>query len=309
MNDFRDFDEMSRTIQNMGSKWKQASANGDKKNTYFAIHKRMLDLNEFLNNERSDMNDKISSMRETYTDKIVSAEQSKLTKEFNELANSLVEDCRKEINTLTDSKRENIVKMLSTPPTQEQLRLLEVLNMRADLSETELQNIVPMFFDNYNAIKVLQNIGQQNGITITLPVQLDARTMFDNVSSANAELSEACKFIAEPLQKIPLKYKAFFTRDPKSPDFIHDPDYVSYIEVIDGVPQLQDVKTKKTTLTPTEQRKIDYYFKDLSENASDGERLMKTEEVMKKHPEDIDILKVSDYKDYVAEVEESASNS
>lgn len=307
MSEYKNFDEMSRTIKNMGAKWKQASANTDKKNTYAGIHKRMIALNTFLNNERKDMNNNLSAMRETYSDKLIATKRAELTKDFNELSANLAKDCRSEIKKLTDSKRDNIAQMLSTAPSDEQLRLLQVLQMRDDLTDTELQNIVPVFFDNYNAMKVLQNIGKQNGISLHLPEQLDARAMFENVTKAEAELNEACKHIADDWHNVPIQYRAFFSENPEQPDFIQDPDYREIAATMDSVPQLQDVKATKTELTPTEKRKISYYYNDVG--VTDAELLQRTKEIMEKHPEDVELLKVSDYKGYVADVEEAATNA
>lgn len=309
MNTYRNFDEMARTIKSMGTKWKQASADTDKKNTYAGIHRRMIDLNKFLNNERNDMNKNLSSMREVYSDKLISTKRAELTKDFDELSKGLVSDCRKEIKSLSDNRRNNIVSMLSTAPSAEQLRLLQILQMRDDLTDTELQNIVPVFFDNYNAMKVLQTIGKQNGITLILPAQLDARAMFESVEKAETGLSEACNHIAENWHNMPLQYKAFYTENPEQPDFIQDPEYRELVETMDSVPQLQDVKAAKTELTPTEKRKISYYYRDVADSVSDTELLQKTKEVMEQHPEDIELLKISDYKGYVADVEDAASNA
>lgn len=307
MTNYKNFDEMARTIKSMGAKWEQASENTDKKNTYAGIHRRMIALNVFLNHERKDMLDGLTAMRETYSDKLVAKKRTELEKDFNELSANLVKDCRAEVKKLTDSKRENIAQMLSTAPSDNQLRLLQVLQMRSDLTDTELQNVAPVFFDNYNAMKVLQNIGTQNGIALHLPEQLDARAMYEHVTNANAILSEACNHITDERRNIPLQYHAFFDENPRQPDFIQDPTYRAIVAVMDSVPQLQDVKAKKTELTPTEKRKIEYYYKGVG--VTDAELTQRTREIMAKHPEDVELLKVSDYKEFVAEAENTATNA
>lgn len=309
MSEFKDFDEMSRTIKSMSSKWEKASEGADEKQTYAALHSRMVHLHEFLANERDDMNKRLSSMRDTYSEKVVEKQKKKLSKEFDEFSNNLVKACREEIQELTESKREHIAQMITTPPSDDQLRLLQVLQMRTNISDTELQNIAPAFFDNYNALKVLQNIGEKNGVHVALPVQLDARAMFEAVTGANAELLGASEYLSTPNRNVAIQYRAFYSENPEQPDFIQDPKYREYVEAMDGIPQLQDIKATKESLTPMEKVKIQHYYSDIADSVSDLEITKRTAEIMSAHPEDIPLLKVSDYKGYVADVEAAASNA
>ena len=75
--------------------------------------------------------------------------------------------------------------------------------------------------------------------------------------------------------------------------------------MLDYVPQLQDFIAMKTSLTPVEKARIDWYYRDLSKGASEIEIEQYTKEVMEKHPEVVELLKLSDYSEYVEIVETS----
>ena len=61
-----------------------------------------------------------------------------------------------------------IGEMLATPPTDAQNRLLTALQMRSNIDATELYSLFPAFFGNYQAMRVLQDIGEKNGVKIAL---------------------------------------------------------------------------------------------------------------------------------------------
>ena len=58
--------------------------------------------------------------------------------------------------------------MLATPPTDAQNRLLTALQMRSNIDATGLYSLFPAFFGNYQAMRVLQDIGEKNGVKIAL---------------------------------------------------------------------------------------------------------------------------------------------
>ena len=312
MENFKSFEEMHDTIKRLGEKWDKATEGTDKARTYAAVHQHLTQLNLFLNNERNDMNRKIEKLGDTYSTKVISRQREKLTAEYNETASKLVQAARTEVRELTASKREKMGEMLTTPPTAEQLRLLEVLKMRNDIDMVEIHSVLPMFFDNYHAMRVLQAVGTSNGINVKLPVLLDPRSMYEGVEGANAFLMGACDQLGTAWNKMPTEYRAFYTVNDSEPGKCFEPQYSEFIEMFDNVPQLQEVKTEKTQLTAIEREKIGVYFKDVAtldptDKIQDIEILKHTQKVMSEHPEDVELLKLSQYGDYVREVEEAAT--
>ena len=311
MENIKSFDEVSQSIKRMGAKWKEQADNTASVKTYAGLHKKLTSLHLFLANEKKDINRRISAMAETYSKKVVEKNRVKLMGEFEELARTMVEAARKEVIELTRSKEEHIADMLTSAPSESQLRLLSVLGMRDDLDKVELQNIVPAFFDNYNAMKVLQNIAKSNGIHVQLPVQLDVRTMYEQIEIAHGFLMGACEQLTTLWGAMPAQYHAFYTVNDKEPGKIYDPTYAEYVELFDHVPQLQEIRTEKTALSAIEAAKIKAYFApvadvDTSDSVEDIKVLKHVQAVMVEHPEDIELLKMSQYAKYVLEIEEAA---
>lgn len=312
MEKFKSFEDMSDTIKRMGEKWNKATEGADKVKSYAGVHKHLSSLNFFLNNERNEMNSKIKKLGGIYSQQVVAKQREKLTAEYEETAAKLIEAAREEVRGLTAAKREKMGEMLTTPPSAEQLHLLDVLKMRNDLSMTEVQNILPVFFDNYHAMRVLQTIGESNGIAVKLPVQLDPRTMYDGVKEAHSFLMGACDQLGTSWSKMPIAYRAFFTVNDNEPGKCYDPHYVEYVDVFDSVPQLQEIKAKKTKLTATEAEKIAHYFREVADldpadSVQDMEIMRHTQTVMSNHPEDMELLKLSKYGEYVKAIEANAT--
>lgn len=310
MDEFKEFEVLQQRIRSNAEKHKEHMEKTDKVQTYKGIADRLNNAQFFLQNERNDMNKQIAELREKYSNKVVDNKRTEIMKEYNSLVSNEKSALLKEIQALTTSKMGLVEEMLATPPTDTQLNLLRVLEMRSDIDSVELQSVVPAFFDNYNAMKVLQNIGEKNGVHITLPVQMNAREMFNKISKANDFLVGACGQIGTEKKKMPLDYHAFYTVDPEHTDTLQDPHYRELVATLDSVAQLQEVRAEKTSLTPSEQVKIDYYFRNIADtDLSSIEALKHTQEVMTQHPEEIGLLKLSKYKDLVSEVEESATRN
>lgn len=73
---------------------------------------------------------------------------------------------------------------------------------------------------------------------------------------------------------------------------------------------MQEVKAEKQFLSKGEKARLDWYLRDVAtlNPAVPGDHtviLCKVKDVMEKHPDSVNLLKMSDYKDYVAEVEET----
>ncbi|MBC8585833.1 hypothetical protein [Youxingia wuxianensis] len=112
----------------------------------------------------------------------------------------------------------------------------------------------------------------------------------------------ACDELFKPKDKTS-RYTDFFTVNPDEPDKVYSPVYADYIAVLDTVPQLQDVSAKKSGLSISEKQKIDWYFRDLPENANKTRVAEFVRDVMQKHPEITPLLKLSKYSEAVEIVE------
>jgi hypothetical protein len=136
--------------------------------------------------------------------------------------------------------------------------------------------------------------------------------MFENVKAVTEYLLKACDELAKPKRERDIKYSAFFTVDPADPNKCLDPFYMDFVAALDSIPQLNDCKTEKTALTPVEQAKIDWYYRN-TEKLTEDQLILHTEKVLTDHPEIKDLLQFTPYSKHpdiiaLARAEEAAES-
>lgn len=301
---FKDFDELQRSITETRRAWENGTIAPMRKkvDTYHGIWEELNCSRFFWSNEYRDAMEKFKESENTFAPAVIASRKQAYNDEHTKMTAAATAAYRSMIKNFTSKQHDNVRKMVRTAPTESMRNLLEVLKMRDDLSPVELQDIVPVCYDNYNALRALQTIARQNGITITVPVQLDCAEMHKTIDKAHDYLMGACDELFKPKNKV-LHYRDFFTVNPDEPDKVYSPVYADYIAVLDTVPQLQDVSAKKSGLSISEKQKIDWYFRDLPDNANRTQLAQHTKEVMEKHPDDVALLKLSKFAEYVEIVE------
>ena len=301
---FKDFDELQRAIAESRKAWENGTNAQMMKNadTYHGIWKELNRSRFFWSNEYKDAMERFKESENTFAPAVIASRRQAYNDEHTKMIAAATASYRFMIREFTTKQHDNVRKMVRTAPTASMRNLLEVLKMRDDLSQVELQNILPIAFDNYHALRTLQTLARQNGITLTVPVQLDCAEMHKAIDKAHDYLMGACDELFKPNDKT-VHFRDFFTVNPDEPDKVYSPVYADYIAVLDTVPQLQDVSAKKSGLSVLEKQKIDWYFRDLPDNANKTQLAQFTRNVMQKHPEDIPLLKLSQYAESVEIVE------
>ena len=295
---FDTFEALERSIKRVGDKWVVVNNDIDNNTRYKSQWSMLNLLDQFVANEEKDYKEKLNAMRSTYAPNFLAEQERKLSSEFNSFVEKAKEQTKADIKALAEKKQNKVVEMLITTPTAEQVRLLTVLQMRKDIDVVELHHILPTFFNNYQAMRVLDTIGKENGITLKIPTQLDCRVMFENIKTATEYLLNAVDEIGKPKKKRNIKYDAFFTFNSDNPDKCYDPIFCNIIEVFDTVPQLNDCKTEKSGLNSVEQMKVDWYFRD-ADKSNEQELIVYTENVVTRHPEIAPLLKYTPYGEYL----------
>lgn len=312
MSEFKSFEELHQSIKKTGEKWIAANSRADRNSQYSGLWVALTDLDFFLRQERNLYNEKLSNMKSTYAPQFLAEKRKKLDDELNKVITQTTGVMRENIKALAEKKQNKIIEMLTGTPSAEQVRLLNVLQMRGNLDPVEMQYILPTFFGNYQAMQVFNAVCQQNGVKLTMPAQLDARAMFENVKAATEYLLKACDELAKPKRERDIKYSAFFTVDPADPNKCLDPFYMDFVAALDSIPQLNDCKTEKTALTPVEQAKIDWYYRN-TEKLTEDQLILHTEKVLTDHPEIKDLLQFTPYSKHpdiiaMARAEEAAES-
>jgi hypothetical protein len=294
MSEFKSFEELHQSIKKSGEKWISANSRADRNTQYSGQWAALTDLDFFIRNERRGYEEQLSKMKSTYAPQFLEEKRRKLAAELDTAIKTTVEQMKGNIRSLAEKKKAKIIEMLTSTPTAEQVRLLNVLQMRGNLDAVEMQYILPTFFGNYQAMQVFNAVCQQNGVRLTMPAQLDCRVMFENVQAATDYLLSACDELYKPKNERNIKYSAFFTINPEDPNKCLDPMYMDFVEVLDTVPQLNDCKTEKTALTPVEQAKVDWYYRD-ADTSNEDKLIAHTEKVITDHPEIKPLLQYTPY--------------
>ena len=84
-------------------------------------------------------------------------------KQRDEKIEKLQKECRKEVARITQQMRENVRNRKLTPPTQEQLAILEALKMRDSVTVSELEHAAMSMDGNPLCISVLADISHKQG--------------------------------------------------------------------------------------------------------------------------------------------------
>lgn len=295
---FNTFEELERSIKRVGDKWSAETSDTDSSTRYKSRWLMLNMLSEFVEKQENEYKEKINDMRNTYAPNFLAEQERKLSAEFRGFVETAKNKERAAIKDLAEKKQAKVIDMLCTPPSTEQVRLLNVLQMRNDIDVVELHHILPTFFNNYQAMRVLDTIAKHNGITLNIPTQLDCRVMFTNIKTATEYLLSAVDEIGKPKKQRDIRYSAFFTHNADEPEKCYDPVFCNIIDVFDTVPQLNDCKTEKSGLNSVEQMKVDWYFRDVDKSNEQG-LIVHTEKVITQHPEIAPLLKYTPYGEYL----------
>jgi len=301
-NRFKDFEEIQRSIQSARADWESGKTKLGGVESYAGIWQSMNGYRIFMENERKDYEKQFTELAKVYNNNVIVTQHKKFDAEFDKMTSMVTAAFRKLISEFTEEKHKQVTKMVRVAPTESMRNLLETLKLRDDLDAVELHDIMPIFYENYHAMRALQTISRQNGITLNVPVQMDCTEMHKIIEEAHTYLMGACTEMFKP-KSTKTHYNDFFTTNDKEKDTVYAPVYQSYIAVLDYVPQLQDFSAEKKGLSGVEKVKIDWYYHDVPENANDTQLAQHTKEIMEKYPEDVALLKMSKYAKYVDIVE------
>ena len=303
-NTFKDLEEINRSMEVSRKAWEDGKISPNRVDSYFGIWREMNNYRRFMENEHKDYDVRFAKMKEVYNASIVTNHKNRFQEDFTKTTTIAVSVFRKMINEFSDKKHEQVTKMVRTAPSENTRNLLETLKLRDDLDIVELHDIMPVFYENYHAMRALQSIGRKHGIVLNMPVQMDCTAMHRTIDEAKEYLLGACNVMFKP-KTLTARYNDFFTINEEEKDKVYSPEYENFIQILDYVPQLQDFVATKTSLSSLEEAKIDWYYRNLSKNATDVEIIQYTKKVMEKHPEDVELLKLSKYLEYVEIVETS----
>lgn len=305
-----DFEVIERFGQELEAKWLDNAVKNDKnKKSFRGVQRELQTMNLFLRNEWKDADREYQRILENkkYTPEFIGKKREIITAQYQEKLDQVVTGTKVTIKQMIADKFKRLDKMLTEAPTAEQMALLQALQMRTgSLSKGELMKILPFFYRNYQAMRILETIAETAGKKIIIPLDGDVMDLYGLLDRGGQYLLGAADQLATHGNPAP-RYKAFFYSDPENPGNA-DLHYQQFIDCFDVPAQLQDYIIDDK-LTAAEQVKVESYFSRISDldptKGTDNLTILReTQQVMREHPEDLELMRRSDYGRYVKEVEE-----
>lgn len=300
-----DFQTIMTTIQQISDKWNKVSISEKNLNSFTGMQKHLQLSRTFLQNEWKDVEAELKKISDTkiYDPSYISKRRKEIEDRYQQTREAVVSGIQKDIQNMVANKFKRLDKMLAEIPTQEQLALLQTIQMRGrNISKGELMKLMPHFFGNYQAMMILETVAEAAGHKIHTPMSGNVMDLYGELDRGGEYLKRAALEIVKP-GKPDMAMRAFFYSDTNA-----DPMYQRFIDTFDVPTQLQDY-TISTALSEAEQAQVNAYFRQLDgldpTNWADNLSILRiTQQVMKAHPDDIPMMKRSQYSRYVREVEE-----
>lgn len=304
-----DFEVITRFAEDLSNRWNNVTVSEQNKNSFTGMQKLLKSMRTFLQNERKDYESQYAELtkRDKYSPAYVQRQKKQIDQKWQNAKETIVSGTKNDIRQMIADKYKKLDSMLSEAPTPQQYDLLRAIQMRGrNISRGELMKLLPYFYTNYVSMKILESIALSAGHNIMIPISGDVMDMYGELDRAGQYLLRAADELAKS-GKPDMAYRAFFFDNADNPgncDFI----YQRFIDMFDKPTQLQTY-TISTALSEAEQAKINQMFRDLDgldpTNAADNITILRgTQQIMKDHADDVELMKRSQYAKYVREVEE-----
>lgn len=104
-----------------------------------------------------------------------------------------VDELRQDLQEILDGKRGQFERIALSAPSAEQLRLLQTVSLRDDLTEMEVSSIGAKMVDNFQAMRALRSVAKKSNIFMLAPPSLE---------DFEKSMGDAERFCDEMLRKI-----------------------------------------------------------------------------------------------------------
>lgn len=306
-----DFEVVARFGEELEEKWLESAIKKNNQDTFAGVQRAMQGMYLFLKKEAKDREEQYQKILEhgKYTPQYIGKQREKLDKEYQNAIDAAVDGAKKTIKDLIAEKYKLLNQMLLEPPTPEQMSLLQAIQMRGNnISKGELTKILPYFYRNFQAMKILETISIAAGKRIRIPLDGDVMDLFGLLDRGGEYLLQAADALKKPNAIVGGRFGAFFYFDnnPKDPGGNADFYYRQFIDTFDTPAQLQKY-TVDDSITPMEEAKVSTYFTEVAKldptKGMDNLNILRmTQQIMKNHPDDLELMKRSKWGKYVSEV-------
>lgn len=302
-----DFEVIARFAGELSDRWNKATTSNQNKNTFTGMQKLLKSMRLFMQNERKAYESQYAALKkkDQYSPNYIQKRRMQIDQEWQSARETVVSGAKKDIQDMIAEKYKKLDGMLTEAPTPQQYELLRAIQMRGNnISRGELMKMLPYFYTNYESMRILETLAKAAGYSLMIPISGDVMNLYCELDRAGQYLMRAADELAKP-GKPDIAHGAFFFDNPDDPGNA-DLTYQRFIDMFDKPTQLQTY-TISTALSASEQAKINQMFRSIDEldptNAADNINILRgTQQIMKNHPDDLELMKRSQYGKYVQEV-------
>ena len=247
---------MSNTLINAGRIFDAVyrSSNPDRSKGFCGWQTRAQATRKALMAVKEAKADKLAELKEDYTPKLYNPMYEEMERDYAAVREAVVKKLMDDLDNTVREKETKYSEAALTAPTPDQLRLIESLTYRDDLTPSEISKIAASMADNLQALKALGGVVREKGFTFPriktdedfetdLQRAVDfSKNMLTFLDSDRADLGYyALEFYeyADPTTNAPYYYEA-----------IDDPVY-SAVQLADIGKPTNTTTTATTSNTPT----------------------------------------------------------
>lgn len=260
----------------------------------------------WVKGEKKDLQNTIKALKANYIGDELTKRTNDATDKLSKHLKEVGDDLRIDLADLTAQKYRKIQEMTETPPTDNQLRLLDCISRRTTLSQYEVGKYGEALRSNYNAVAALRDIAFKAGVKYYLPAGMNPEQLEKDLESVNIFLKGAIDDMEDVSRLDPSpEYTEFFIYNDNKPDEFYEPKFITPQKHLDNAELLDTPKTEKVALNPMEESTVNYYMGDLvNESPMSNDVIEKVDEIVTNHPEVAELMEHTKFKNAVETVKQ-----
>lgn len=300
-----DFIGVIRAADRMKSDWNKNRSGKSASSSILGLWREALESRQYTIKLKRVMEEEFSKNVSKYSSGFVQKQRWQMEDVYKERVAEIRKGYDEDVNKFYQNKEMKIDQMITEAPSTQQRNLLESLRMRGkNVTRGELLRVMPIFFNNYASMKILEEIGNNIGVKIHAPVA-DAMELLERLNDAKEYLIAAGAEFGKS-GKPDMRWGPFYYVDPEQPDVSVDSSVMFFSGLFDTVPQLQDDDTDD--LTAAETARLNTMFSEVRRLDPDGNGKPEgmnaikvanlTEKILMDNPDDLPLILKSRYGKY-----------
>lgn len=182
--------------------------NADKSKTLRGWQTRCQPVRKAILQLKREHQERIADLQKTYVSEVAYQMAQEEWNDTQAVIDNRAGELLADLQEIISSKREQYAKVGLSAPTDEQIRLLQALSMRDDLSEGEVASIAAKMSDNFQAMRSLKSIAKKSGVEVVAPPTTEA--FEDSLSRAEKYCCDMLRLVDADEEKLGYGGKCFY---------------------------------------------------------------------------------------------------